>query len=457
MGFFDKIKKAASSVVSTVKNVASNVVNTVKNVAQPVAKVVSNTYKAVDTKVGGALPGGVSKAEADRANAAKKAEAQRVADLKKQKEANDRAQEDARRAAEKKEQDAAAAKEKEKSLLGKVVDTAKSLFGGPDLSQTGTTGTPQEVANKVALLENEIAINKQLVEAGDKYEFLYSRTKQIAEAEAEILRLEAGGDLNKPTQMIYNVVPISFGPAGAAAAAGEVQTTLSGGIVAANNAKTAIQTTSWIAKLGGALKSPYAVAGALVSAIGSYPFAGFIKEEALQTLGFATKSAISNNDISGADASIKLQEQTLDPDLWDKILGKVPFANVLNELKNFYDAAKLKVNIDKRIVEDLKVQQQTGESEADKWERIYAEQDAREAQRQQDQLDFQKQLSDMKARAAAEQRKIDEKYWDKVFKDREERLKKDREAEQKYYEEYAKRAQEIRDANAPSNLNFGLL
>jgi len=33
------------------------------------------------------------------------------------------------------------------------------------------------------------------------------------------------------------------------------------------------------------------VAGLLVGAIGSYPFAGFIKEEALQTLGFAVLAA----------------------------------------------------------------------------------------------------------------------------------------------------------------------
>lgn len=463
MGLFSSITNAAKKVVSgattAVKNVASSVSNVVKSVATPVAKVVSNTYKAVDTKVGGNLPGGVTTAQAKATNDAKAAEAKRVADLKAQDAANQKAQEDARRAAEEKETAAQKATQPEKSVIGKAVDVVKNLIGGPDLSQTGTTGTPQEVANKVALLEQEISINKQLIEAGDKYEFLYSRTRQVAEAEAEILRLEAGGDLNKPTQMIYNVMPIGFSGAGGAAlgATSEVQTTLSGGIAFANNAKNVATTTSWIAKLGGALKSPYAVAGALVSAIGSYPFAGFIKEEALQTLGFATKSSIDAGDMAGADASIKLQEQTLDPNLWDQIIGKVPFANVVNELKNFYDAAKIKVSIDKRIVEDMKIQQETGETEADKWARIYAEQDARNAKAQQDQLDFQQQIIDMKRRADEENRKIDEAYWEKVNKEKEARVAADKEAEAKYWEAYYKRSQEIKDANAPSKLGFGLL
>ena len=414
MGLLSNIAKKAKSVVSgattAVKNVASSVTSAVKSVATPVAKVVSNTYKAVDQKVGGNLPGGVTPTQAKN-----------VSDLKKQQDQNRKMQEEIANKAQADKKTEEEAKNKDQSLMGKIVDTAKSLFGGPDLSKTGAQGTPQQVADKVALLENEIAINKQLVEAGDKYEFLYPRTRQIAEAEAEILRLEAGGDLTKPTQMIYNIMPIGFGGAGGVAfgATSEVQTTLSGGVAFANNAKTAIQTTSWIAKLGSALKSPYAIAGALVSAIGSYPFAGFIKEEALQTLGFATKSAIENGDLSGADASIKLQEQTLDPNLWDQIIGKIPFANVVNELQNFYKSAKLKVSVDKKIIEDMKIQQETGETEADKWARIYAEQDARDAQRQQEQLDFQQQLIDMKARANAEQRKIDEAYWDKVFKDKE--------------------------------------
>lgn len=112
----------------------------------------------------------------------------------------------------------------------------------------------------------------------------------------------------------------------------------------ASNAKSTAITKGMFAKLGlttGAI-------GTLVAAIGSYPFAGFIKEEALQTLGFAFNTAEKNDDLEGMQLAINETEEILNAA--PSILDKIPFANVLNQLKTFFEAARTKLNNDKRVL-----------------------------------------------------------------------------------------------------------
>ncbi len=89
-------------------------------------------------------------------------------------------------------------------------------------------------------------------------------------------------------------------------------------------------------------------ASAIVGAIGSYPFAGFIKEEALQTLGFATNLARESGDLVGEEEALIQTREVLDPTLWQQILTKIPYANVLVELEGFYDGARTKLEIDEK-------------------------------------------------------------------------------------------------------------
>ena len=97
-----------------------------------------------------------------------------------------------------------------------------------------------------------------------------------------------------------------------------------------------------------------AIALTLVGAIGSYPFAGFIKEESLQTLGFASETAKRNKDIEGLREALDHMAEVLDKTLWERFLGAIPYANILAQLHDFYDAAKIKMGIDEAGFEDLK-------------------------------------------------------------------------------------------------------
>ncbi len=101
----------------------------------------------------------------------------------------------------------------------------------------------------------------------------------------------------------------------------------------------------------------------IVSILGSYPFAGFIKEEALQTLGLGFFQASQNNDIAGMELAIQEQEDILDPNTWEKIISAVPYANVVKQLKDFFKAAIIKLQIDKRNLEIARGEQEGGETQ----------------------------------------------------------------------------------------------
>ncbi len=113
------------------------------------------------------------------------------------------------------------------------------------------------------------------------------------------------------------------------------------------NPKTTGLTKSFVSKLG--LSIP--AASVLVGAIGSYPFAGFIKEEALQTLSFAVKSAKDAGDLEGEQEAIDAVNDVLDPSAWDKLIGAIPYANIVKQLSDFFKAAAKKNELDQRSLD----------------------------------------------------------------------------------------------------------
>ena len=235
--------------------------------------------------------------------------------------------------------------------------------------------------------------------------------------------------------------------------------TLTGGTaqtIAVNSATTA-KTASWLGRAASTLKNPQFVVGSLIASIGSYPFAGFIKEEALQTLGFATKAALDNDDIAGAEEALALQDEVLDPGLWEQIKQGIPFVNVLNSLDDFYEAAKIKNSVDRKIIEDRKQQVATGETEDQRWARVREEQ----AQQERDNIDYYNQerrkLLEWENAAAAQQREEEAAFWRKERERQRKLEEEDRKAIANFWEAYRKEAQKATENARPSKLNFGLL
>lgn len=228
------------------------------------------------------------------------------------------------------------------------------------------------------------------------------------------------------------------------------------GTIATNTATTA-KTASWFSKIAASATAPEFVIGTLMATIGSYPFAGFIKEEALQTIGFATKTAIDNGDIASAEEAIRFQEEILNPTIWDNIKAGVPFVNVLDKLDDFYEASRVKLAVDKKIIDDMKISQETGESAEERYQRVNEEQ----INQYQANIDYynqeRKKLLEWEMNAKANAREEEAAFWaaERAKKRKEE--EEDRKAIADFWEDYKKRSQQLADDQRPSNLKFGLL
>ncbi len=214
----------------------------------------------------------------------------------------------------------------------------------------------------------------------------------------------------------------------------------------ATNAKTAGLTSSFVAKAGMSLP----VAGALLTIIGSYPFAGFIKEEALQTLSFGTKVAMDSGDLEGAQAAIDQVNEILNPSAWDKILASVPFANVVKQLRDFYLAAATKNANDQEALDKAR-KVQSGEQESDfaKSRRI-SDEAARERElgfRAEDEAFFQGIREETEQREREREEEETEKF-QRIAEEREARDEEERIAE----EEESARFEEIRERNKQEDL-----
>lgn len=227
--------------------------------------------------------------------------------------------------------------------------------------------------------------------------------------------------------------------------------------VKAVNSWTAKKTATWFSKLAAATTNPAFVVGTLMGTIGSYPFAGFIKEEALQTLGFATSTAINNKDYESARLAIQQTEEVLDNGLWEQIKAGVPFVNVITSLDDFYEAAKLKNAIDKKIIDNKEAQQLEGLSN-DQLAKKTAQEEADSYKANIDYYNSErKKLLEWEYAAQAANREQEAAFW-RAERERQSQLEAaDREATAAFWEAYRKQMQKQEDDNRPSKLNFGIL
>jgi len=220
----------------------------------------------------------------------------------------------------------------------------------------------------------------------------------------------------------------------------------------ATNTKTSSLTTKFLTIAG------FSLAGAMLlkEIIGTYPFSGFIKEEAIQTMSFGVTTAMRANDWDLAQEAINLNSEIL-----TKESTIVPWANVQQNLGSFFDAARLKNKIDQEVLNQMKTQEENGETEEEKWERIDREREERRAREKEEDERYYKNVEKERIKAKEEERKDDEKYWAKIQAEREKKEEEKRKADEKYWAavriENNKIYQSSKTYNIPSNLNFGLL
>jgi hypothetical protein len=226
--------------------------------------------------------------------------------------------------------------------------------------------------------------------------------------------------------------------------------------MAVNTATTAA-TTSWLTKLAKAATNPYVVAGSLVGIVGSYPFAGYDRGEALRSLEAAWGTAYFNDDVEGMKNATDFQDEMLDPDLWRQMLGAIPFVNIASANEEFYEAAVIQNDINKKITEDKKIQIETGESEDEKWKRLREEEAAQERAN----IDYynqeRKKMLLWEREASRAGRNEDAAFW-AAEREKQRLLEEaDRIAIAKFWLAYRKQQQKLYDDSRPSKLGWGLI
>jgi len=221
-------------------------------------------------------------------------------------------------------------------------------------------------------------------------------------------------------------------------------TTAATGITA--NGYTIAGTTAMLVKVGltaGAIKL-------FMSAVGSYPFSSFIKEEALQTLGFGVHSAMAAGDLEAADIATAQIDEILNST--GSIMNRLPGTNLIQSFIDFTNAARTKNEIDKGIIENRRTQLANGTNEAS--QRMI------EAQQRTDminasatfRLEQQATFNENERRAREEQRDDDARFWAEQRENERAAEEADRIAIAQFWEDYARRKAELAAQDSTLNL-----
>ena len=120
------------------------------------------------------------------------------------------------------------------------------------------------------------------------------------------------------------------------------------------NPKSSALTTGFFLKI----ELTIAAASLLKDAVGTYPFAVFLKEEAVQTLGFGFNVARQAGDIEGMQAAVDMQREIVEQGR--TIIDLIPYANVQKQVKIFMEAAAVSLEIFQREIDSLKAGGESG-------------------------------------------------------------------------------------------------
>ena len=143
----------------------------------------------------------------------------------------------------------------------------------------------------------------------------------------------------------------------------------------ATNPKSMALTTKLL--IGGGMT--IGAAGATLTILGTYPFAGFIKEEAIQATNFPIQAALDAGDLEGAQMLLDQSNEIINMNT-----SQIPIKNVLDNL-NAYFKSQATANIEwQRLIDErLKEAEGVGEFESP-FEKAAREREERDIETQKD-------------------------------------------------------------------------
>ena len=224
----------------------------------------------------------------------------------------------------------------------------------------------------------------------------------------------------------------------------------------ATNAKTIKQTKNILSTFFS--KKALVVYGAWASAvtIGKWGFAEAAEGITFPTSKFLIPEAERTGDWTAVNEANALAEEITDISIWEKIALWTPLSPFIGIPKKIRGAAA-GVEILNKYSEDQKVKQAQGETETQYWEK------RREEEKEQDKMsvdyynDERKKMVEWEREAEVAGRNADAKFWREQKEKQMKMEAEDRQAIAEFWMAYRKEAQKIAENNRPSNLNFGLL
>jgi len=268
----------------------------------------------------------------------------------------------------------------------------------------------------------------------------------------------AAGKATTAAQSLAKVAKVGFSPnpVGLSAEATKIASGVARVTEVATNTKTLAQTNSILSKVFST--KALVLVGGWASAVflGKWGQAESTEPLSIEINKYLIPYAMETGDWSAVEEAQAARDEILNLEWWEQVglwSPISPFIGIPKKIKGAIAGA----TAHDRIISDLKQQQETGESNDDKWERIRTEQ----ADQDQAAIDYynieRMKMVNFEREAKAAQRNEDAAFWAKEREKQAEFEKKDREAIADFWFEYRKRIQEINDNSRPSNLNFGLL
>jgi len=194
-------------------------------------------------------------------------------------------------------------------------------------------------------------------------------------------------------------------------------------------AKSVALTTSLLTKSG----MMVGVAAGVATIAGTYPFAHFELAEATDKIGIAMFRASQEGDTEKVEELALYLEEMLNPTAWDKVVNKIPFANVFNSVSKNIAAAKKSAEVFTYLAQKEAERIASGETEADMWAGIRQKQEDYDANKRLETEEYYKRVEENIQQAKKDERKEDEKYWDKIARDKEKNAKRERDLTEEYY------------------------
>lgn len=258
------------------------------------------------------------------------------------------------------------------------------------------------------------------------------------------------------------------------------------------NTKTAKQTKSWLSRLVlEAKRKPLTATGiavgvvgvstfvvnTLMEAIGTYPFAGFIQQEATNSINHPIEQGFRDRNPERITKALDMKKEVIDPASTQGIANNIPHKNIMDKLDVFFKTETVITEIqDERLIElNNEIAQEEAiaaglatsevESFEDRQDRLAIERREREIKAREEDADFQDERVDERAEKRRKQQLKDEAAENKRFDERrQERIDEDIRLEKEKSERFSSRIAADRKARdkeieekKKSQLKFGLL